>query len=304
MTLTQMQYFQAVCKFENYTKAAEYLHVTQPAISKAIRDVENECSAQLFDHKGNTLLLTESGRKLLKEVEVVLIHVENLKNMISSDSLNRQFVRVGISTFSSSIVFPSICAKYRQLYPEYKIISHEDSTPELFSMLNDGTLDMMLTSPGSYKRKKDLIKDYKILELAETSGLMYCVSKDHRFSNRGKVSLEEIAAEPLIMLDDRYSSTQNFKKLFREHGLELNILLQTSQMFTIERFVECGAAAGFLPQDLTENNEKIVALDYPNDILSRHVALIWKRKGIIFPTMEKFIEVSKTIKEELISNRQ
>ena len=68
MTLTQMKYYEAACRFLNFTKAAEYLHVTQPAVSAAMKELEHECGVVLLKKQGNTLCLTDEGQLLFREI--------------------------------------------------------------------------------------------------------------------------------------------------------------------------------------------------------------------------------------------
>ena len=72
MTLTQLQYFQAVCRYENFTKAAEALHISQPAMSAAMKDLERECGVPLCIRNKNSLKVTEEGQVLLDEANLVL----------------------------------------------------------------------------------------------------------------------------------------------------------------------------------------------------------------------------------------
>lgn len=234
------------------------------------------------------------GKILLEEIEVILSHVNNLQRLITTDTLNRNFIRIGLSTFSSGAVFPQICAEYHKQYPKYRLISYENSTPDLFSQLDAGRLDLIITSPGSYKRRNELLESYYIHDLA-LSGLRYCVAMDHPGALREFVTLEEMAAEPLILLSGKYPSAESILQMFTDHGLEPNIIMRTSQMYTIERFVECGAAAGFLPNEITDYNGGIAALNYPEDRPQRHVAMIWKKDSAIFPAIDKFISTAKEV---------
>ena len=69
MTIVQMQYFQAVCRYENFTRAAEELHISQPAMSAAMKDLEKECGVPLFVRDKNSLRVTDEGKILLEEAE-------------------------------------------------------------------------------------------------------------------------------------------------------------------------------------------------------------------------------------------
>ena len=177
---------------------------------------------------------------------------------------------------------------------------HEDSTPTMFHMLDSGSLDLLITAPGG--SEQDLRRDYKMHALA-LSGLKYCVSRNHRWAQRKSVTMEEMAKEPLVMLSNKYSSSQSLVDMFADQGLEPHIILRTSQMFTIERFVEAGAAAGFLPAELPETNRSIVSLSFPNERKLRHTTLVWKKGAALYPSVECFIRVAKELyhcKEQLI----
>jgi len=290
VTLTQMQYFQAVCTYENYTKAAAALFVTQPAVSKAIRELEAECGTPLLVRKGNALALTEAGRLLLKEVDGVLSRMDQLNRKIASGGLKRNYVEIGLSTFSSSAAFPRICAEFHRRYPEIRVISHEDSTEKLFQMLDADRVDAIVTTPESPEREAD--PSYRFLRL-NRSGLRYCVSRNHRWARRSSITLEEIAAEPLIMLSDNYSSARGQMELFARQGLEPNIIMRTSQMFTVERFVESGAAGGYLTLELAETNKNIVSIPCSFDRPLKYTCIAWKKKPAEHPAVADFLRLAR-----------
>ena len=292
MTLTQMQYFQAVCNYENYTKAAAALFVTQPAVSKAIRELETECGTPLLVRKGNSLTLTEAGQLLRKEVDEILASMDHLNRKIGSGGLTRRFVEVGLSTFSSSTAFPAICAEFHRRYPEIQVFSHEDSTDKLFRLLDADRVDVIVTTPESPEREAD--PSYRFLRL-NSSCLRYCVSRSHRWARRGSITLEEIAAEPLILLSDNYSSARGQRALFAQQGLEPNIIMRTSQMFTVERFVESGAAGGYLPIELAESNKNIVALPCSFDRPARPTCIIWKKNSPEYPAVTSFLRLAREL---------
>ena len=290
MTLTQMRYFQTVCRYENYTKAAESLYVSQPAVSQAVRDLERECGIKLLTRRGNGLAVTEAGRVLLEEIDNILRHTDNLERLVAEQGLKRNFVRVGLSTLSSSAVFPQICAAFHKKYPEYRVLSHEASTTELFQLLDAGRVDMIVTTP--HMDDVEFSERYGECVLNH-SGRSYCISASHRWAKRQSVTLEEIAAEPLILISEHYNVHRRLMKLFSSHGLEANIIMTTSQMFTIERFVESGAAGGFLPKEVTRYNRHIVALDFPDDMPATRTSMIWRRNAELFPAAEKMIRTAK-----------
>ena len=112
MTLTQMQYFDTLCRYENYTRAAQALFVSQPTISQAIRDLEKECGAPLVCRIGNGLKITPEGEILWEQIRPILRQVRELEAGIAQDGLSRNYIRIGFSTFSGNQVFPQLCRAY------------------------------------------------------------------------------------------------------------------------------------------------------------------------------------------------
>ena len=295
MTLTQMQYFYAVCKYENYTKAAAELFVSQPAVSQAIKELEGECGMPLFVRQGKKLFLTDEGRVLMAEVGIILRQVEHLQSSISGAGLSRSYVRLGLSTFSGNTVFPQICKVFSESYPDIQLRIHEDGTPELFQLLDKDQADAIITVPDNYFIEKGVGEAYNRLDLLQSRGLAFCVHRDHPFARREWLTMEEVAAAPVVMLDDRYTAARGLKKRFAERGLQMNILLTTLQMYTIVRFVEQNAAAGFLPPEITDFNQNIVTVPYEGDRPGSYVSLVWKKNRELYPSVDKFIRTARAV---------
>ena len=125
MTLTQMQYFDTLCRYENYTRAAQALFVSQPTISQAIRDLEKECGVPLVCRIGNGLKITPEGEILWEQIRPILRQVRELEAGIAQDGLSRNYIRIGFSTFSGNQVFPQLCRAYHEKNPKVRILTRE-----------------------------------------------------------------------------------------------------------------------------------------------------------------------------------
>lgn len=293
MTFTQMKYFYTVCKYENYTKAAEELFISQPAISQAMKDLEAECGVTLFQRHGNTLTLTESGYTLRDEVKIILSQYDHLNHIVHDLNLKRNYIRVGLSSFSGSHVFPTLRCRFHLDHPEIDVISSEDVTSVLFEWLDSDKVDLIITSPKPEHLSRPERKNYMLYPI-ETTGLQFCVHKDHPLAERRYVTVSDIADEALVMLSDYYSPTKRVKQAFSKYGLQPKVIHYTSQMFSVERFIEQGAAAGFLPADVAEHNPTIVGIEF-EDFDSKHqqVALVWKKQGLQHNSLKEFIATAK-----------
>ena len=295
MTIIEMEYFRQVCRYGSFTKAAEELHITQPTISITMKNLENECGVPLFIRERNKVQLTDEGRILLEEVEVLLKQYEHLKYVVDVLNLNRNYVRIGLSTLNGNLVYPTILGEFRRVHPEIQVFSVEMSSQEQFEMLDKGELDLILTT---YTFADQGMADihpshlYKRLPLMDTS-TCFCVSSQHPLADELSVTLEQISAEPLILLSDHFAQTRRIRKLLADHHLPCNVIHQTNQMYTIERFVEQNVAAGFLPMSVAINNPDISAIPFTDE--SRPVELFWRKDRHMFSATKEFINVASSL---------
>src|SRR5574344_585122 len=96
MTLIQMRYFYEVCQWQNITKAAEHLHVSQPTISVAMQTLETETGLNLFQREGRKILITHDGSKLLGKVKHILDQMDQLDEEIQDMAHNRNHIRMAM----------------------------------------------------------------------------------------------------------------------------------------------------------------------------------------------------------------
>ena len=296
MTIVQMTYFQAVCRYLSFARAAEVLHISQPAMSKAMKNLEEEVGVPLFVRDKNALAITDEGHTLLSECELVLKQYSHMENIITDLGLSRKFVRIGMSTLSGNQVFPRILREYAKRYPDITIYPVEESTPTQFEMLDAGNLDLIVTvkNPKEYQGGPEEFE--KIYGHISTiySQQCYCVCKDHPLAGHSYVTLEEISHYPLVMLTDRFSQPRRLRKLFEDAGLTMNVLHYTSQMYTLEHFIVQGAAAGFLPEDEAKNNPNIVCIPYPG--ANRHpIEIFWRKDRFLFESARNFLQLVREL---------
>lgn len=295
MTISQMQYFQMVCQYENFTKAAEKLHISQPAMSAAMKDLEKECEVPLFIRDKNALKITEAGKILLEEVTIILEQYNQLNHIVRDLGLTRNYVRVGISTLSGNQVYPEILKEYRKRHPKVQVISMEESTARQFEMLDKGMLDIIITIKRFKNdgEKQDFDRVYRHHPMLKTRQC-FCVGLDNPLARETHVTVEQIAGEPLVLLKEHFNQTARIKEILKKSGQDYHVLHYTNQMYTIERFVEKNIAAGFLPEIVVRNNPGIVGIPY-DDSNDLDIELFWKKDSFLFPSVKEFIQVAKDI---------
>lgn len=293
MTLAQMRYYSAVCQTMNITKAAQLLHISQPTLSAAIHAIEAECGVELFHHKANSLSITDEGLVLLDEIAPILKSNEHLDKLISQQMLDRNFVRLSFSTITGADVCPQLCRTYRERYPDTQVILTEASTEKHYEDLESGNVDMILTSRSRKVSEADWDEHYNHIKIPHKSKLMFCVGRNSPLAEKDFVTWEDIAQQPLILLDAPFSVGKHIEQEMLDQGLSLRYAVQhTAQLFTVERFVEANAACGFLPKGAALANPNIVSIETPFH-RSEFVYLTWLRNKMQFSAVKRFIRVAR-----------
>ncbi len=197
MNITQMKYFITVAKTLNFTKAAEILFITQPALSRQISAIENELNMQLFVRSNRYVRLTPPAQVLLKEFEKIYndynLAVANARNSFQglSGELN-----IGIlEGMYVGDLFPGILQYLEKYYPQVKINLHTYSFNDLIKKLYENELDIIFTLLFDLKNREML--RYKVLEKTQDHVVVH---KDHRLAGARRVKLSDFIDDTIIMV--------------------------------------------------------------------------------------------------------
>ena len=146
MTLTQMRYFYEVCQWQNITKAAEHLHVSQPTISVAMQTLEAETGLNLFHREGRKLVVTPEGSKLLGKINHILTQMDQLETEIQDMAHNRNHIRMALPLQIGTRFLPRILGEFRLAHPQIKLEIIETGGISALQMVEDEKLDIALTN--------------------------------------------------------------------------------------------------------------------------------------------------------------
>ncbi len=294
MTLIQMQYYMSVCHHMSLTKASRELHVSQPALSMAIKEIESNCGVALFQRTPNSLSITDYGIVLLEEVSTIFNQYKHLQQVLSNNLLNRNYVRVGLCTPYGNTVFPEIVSRLREKQPDIQLFITEAGTRQDYENLDNNKVDLIITgkNPEPSEREMQDSSIYCHIPLVQ-SDMVFAVSCDNPLARKHSVAWEEIVKEPLALLNDSFSLTRVISSELREAGYALpQNVYYTNQMYTVERFIEKNVAAGFLPSQVARDNPRIVGLKCPLP-QNRWIYLVYRKDRHLFLCAKMFIKTAK-----------
>ena len=278
MTIKQMQYYLSLCRTQNMTRSAKALYVSQPTLSVAMKELEAEVGFPLFNKAGARLALTEAGARLSGEIAGIMDKYNQMESMIRAGGFQQNMVRLGFSSVAGNSIAPLICRQFISDHPDMSIRIVEDIGRFLLAMLENEQLDAVLTGRG-YNTDGPFAGRFNTLDLS-LEPMVYCVSADSPLARLERISPEEIAREPVIMLKENIPAATMIENWFADRGCPLNIAFRTGRLFTVERFVACGVAGGFLPELCCRDNISIVPVYCPEleETNQSTVSLYWKKQ--------------------------
>ena len=285
MTLDQLRYFQAVCKYDSVSRASEYLNISQPSVSSAINKLEKEFGTMLFTRQNKRLILTKEGMVLLELADDLLLNADNairaMKDMSDSKVLN-----LGVPPMISSFILPILYGEFFKNRPDFKINIIENDRSGLIRMLEDNKINMAFLP---HERPfNDRLKFKPLVELDNVC----CVSKHHRLSQKESVNIEDLKDEPLVLFKNSFFQTERILERFKQSGCSPNILLDTAQVSTIQNIAYSGLAIGFIFKFLLKTTRDLVGIPLDPPMRTK-ISLVWKQGEYLSSNMNhliKFVE--------------
>ncbi len=221
-TLKQIRYFLTVARFENISRAAEALNISQPSISAAIAQLEAELGVSLFiRHHARGLSLTPAGRRFLRAASRLIAEADALdqfKAELSSEVSGE--LDIGCILTLAPLLIPPAIAEFTLRYPEARISCHELDHGLMVEKIMGGELELAIM----YDLGVPDILDFTILSHFPPYAL---VAAGHPLERRGYATLRELAKEPLVLLDLPHTSDY-FQAIFKDLGIEPMIRYRTA----------------------------------------------------------------------------
>lgn len=274
MTLLQIQYFRAVARTGNITNAADELYVSRPAVSRAMRELEQEYGIALFRRSNTGLALTEAGCAFYKACNAIQDSIDGLGVKIAEmkEKNRRRSIRLGLTPLTGSAVFPKFYQAFRRFCPEANINVMEHSHDQARLMLEDGSMDASFTT-----YTEGLSEQIGSIELTRTQ-LVLCVSANHRLAGRACVDISDIRDEPLVYLSEGMQREKMILKRYRQIGCTPNVVLRMGQITALRNIVQEGIAAAIQLQGSIDDGQSVIGipLDPP---IQFQVSLIWNRQA-------------------------
>ncbi len=226
--------FITVAKTKSYTKAAEILNITQPAVSQHIKFLEEEYNVSLIKKYGKSFDLTDEGSLLLKYAEKIETLYRTVEMKLKNKSSIVKTYNLGASMTIGGYVLPYILAKYKKIHENINILLQVNNTEEILEKLVSGKLDFALIE-GPFEKSKFKFKEFKKDEL------VLAVSKDHKFAKEKEAAIDDILNGNLILRENGSGTRKIFENKLEELGYNidnLNGYMEIGSISAIKSLIE------------------------------------------------------------------
>ena len=297
MTLVQMRYFYEVCQWQNITKAAEHLHVSQPTVTVAMQALEAETGLNLFHREGRKITVTTDGAKLLGKVSYILAEVSRLDNEIRDMAHRHAKVRIAMPLQLGVVFLPHMLGDFRRAHPEIELEIIETGGVNALQMVEEEKLDFALTN---YTVDFSSRLTYAKLFDCECTFVTY---PDHPLAGRHSLSITELRDEPLVMLDSNFFIDRLVQDAYGRAGAKPNVVHYSPYLHTIKQLVQEGIGSTFLARPSVLPREDLVEIPLIDPIFINS-GLVTKKGRQTFDDVRLVMSYLRTLTKELLAQKQ
>jgi DNA-binding transcriptional LysR family regulator len=289
MDINQLEVLVTVAREKSFSRAAEVLDRTQPAVSQAIRRLEQEVGEKLFDRSSKDGTLTAAGEVLLEYARQMLNLRHSAQNALR-EMRDLHHGKVSISANEHTVFFLlPVIQKFRGLYPHIKIEVQRGVASRIPKEITAREVELGVIS---FKPTDESLRSVAVV----TDELALIVAPGHPLAGRGTVSITDLAGETFIAHNAHSPYRQKVVESFEKHNTQLNIAVELPSLEAIKRLVEKGVGVALVPK-LTAQAEidrgQLKALSVKEMKLERKLNIVYRRKSVLSHAAQMFLKVAK-----------
>jgi DNA-binding transcriptional LysR family regulator len=291
MDLLQLEHFLAIVDARTFTRAAERVSRTQPALSHSIKKLEEELGAPLFARDQPDVSLTEAGKALVEHARhMVLARDEALRELTSLRHMKRGAVSIAAHESAAVYLLPSVLRTYLARFPEIRVRIHESRLSDIPARVLDREvhLGFVKEDPGFH----DLV-----CEEVHVDQMVVVASAGHRLATQRTVTISDLADEPIVLHHLCNATQQSILRAFAQHQARCRVVAELWNFENIKSFVLHDVGIAVVPQItvLQELRERrLVRLRTPALETARRTSMIYRRSSYLADTARELIALVRT----------
>ncbi len=239
MDFDQLRYFLRVAERQSFTRAAEDLGLSQPALSRSIQKLEEELGQPIFVRQTRTVSLTDAGTLLQSRALQILAIVDDTKAEITDDG-QRGRIRIGAIPTIAPYFLPEILRRFSDAFPHATVVVQEQTTDNLLKSCTQGLIDLAILAlpvPLRYLDVEELFEEELLLVLPN----------DHALVEREKIRISDVEPYPFVLLDEAHCLSESIFSFCRQRSFQPVAVERTSQLTMVQELVSLSHGVSMIP---------------------------------------------------------
>lgn len=285
--------FYSVANNKNITKAAQELNISQPAISKSIKNLEDQLGGTLFVRTKRGVFLTSEGEEFYRYIKQAIEYINNAENKFTQMiNLETGCIKIGISaTLTKQFLIPYL-AEFHQRYPKIDIQISTNVSTELFKKLRTGLIDIIVLNLN----EKNYGNDIKVEKCRKIKDC-FVVNNSFKDLLKSELSLNDLNKYPLI-LQVKGSNTREFlDNVTKEYGVQLKPHIELASYSLVQEFAKIGLGIGYVTEEYIKDelkNKTLYKLKIKEKIPTRYIGIATSKNHLPNFSTKKLIEIIKS----------
>jgi DNA-binding transcriptional LysR family regulator len=296
LNLKQLEAFYLVVKKGSFTKAAEELNVTQPAVTMQVKSLERTLNLKLIQQIGKRIQLTEAGELLYQYGGRIFDLVDEASEKMGDfKKLMRGTLKIGTTKNYARYIMPSLLSEFQKRFPRTKVNLDEGNSEDMARSVLEGKNELALISQLNLDRRMKAL-------FFSTVEFVLVTSPEHRFSQRVSVSLRELNGEPVILREKGSGSRAAILRKFQEYGIWPSVIIEASSLDFIVGYVRQNKGVSFMfepdiKEELEKEALKVIPVEEGNIIF--FTDLIYDSEKSLSPPAQAFTKMVDELKRTL-----
>jgi DNA-binding transcriptional LysR family regulator len=283
LTLRQLDILEAVARCGSFSRASEELHLTQPAVSMQIKQLEESLGLPLFEHIGKRIHLTEAGHETLEASRAVNRELANLEHALAAlQGLKGGTLTISVVS-SASYLAARLIAAFRQTHPDVRVSLNAVNRDTLLQHLAENSIDLALMGrpPEDRDLQAQAFMDNPLVVIAAPS---------HPLAKEKNIPLQRLAQEPFVGREVGSGTRSTVEKFFQENGLTLKVAMEMNKNEAIKQAVEAGLGVGVVSLHGELATRNLCVLDVQGFPVLRQWYLVQRQGKRLSPAAQAFAQ--------------
>ncbi len=283
-TLRQMKVFQIVAEQLNYTRAARVLHLSQPAVSMQVKQLEESVGLSLFEHTGKKIQLTEAGREIYQYARTIFQTFEEMEEVIAAmKGLGTGQLNIAVAS-TVNYFAPRLLAAFSRSYPGIDLHLDVTNRQRLMDLLKANEIDIVLMGLPP----EDIELEY---EPFMENPLVVIAPPGHPLEGVLNIPVERLAEEVFIMREEGSGTRLAMERFFAEQDIAFSAGMQMTRNEAIKQAVRAGMGLGLVSThtiELEVETKRLIVLDVEGFPLQRHWYMVYRKGKRLSPAAKAF----------------